>query len=106
MASADVRRQQQPPVSITSNRPALLTAGAFAVLVVLVAVNPLAVSYTDRTLAPFWGAGTRIAGASLLFLAYVAFRRVPLPRGVTGSECSTTVSCSSGSDLGSATGHS
>ncbi len=80
MAPEDVRRQHSP-VSVTSSRPELLTPGAFAMLVMLVAANPLAVSFTDRTLAPFWGAGTRIAGASLLFLAYVALRRVPLPRG-------------------------
>ena len=78
MAPEHVRRQQD---SVTSRPPEFLTLGAFAMLVVLIAANPLAVSFTDRTLAPFWGAGTRIAGASLLFLGYVALRRVPLPRG-------------------------
>ena len=71
-----------PPIEgELSKRPGLVTLSAFAALVVLIAANPLAVSYTDRTLPPFWGAGTRIAGASVIFLAFVAIRRVPLPRG-------------------------
>lgn len=62
-------------------RPDSLTIVAFAVLVLLIAANPLAVRFTDRELAPFWGGGTRLATASLIFFAFVAIRRVPLPRG-------------------------
>lgn len=63
------------------HRPDTLTLAAFAFLVVLLAANPLVVRFTDRVLPPFWGAGTRMAGGSIVFFAYVLLRRVPLPRG-------------------------
>ena len=62
-------------------RPDARTLAAFAVLVVLVAANVVAIRFTNRELPPFWGAGTRLASASMLFFVYVLIRRLPLPRG-------------------------
>jgi drug/metabolite transporter (DMT)-like permease len=70
----------QAPIPV-GRRPDVVTLTAFGIVVLLVAANPLAVRYTDRTLAPFWGAGTRIAAGALLFTLYVAIRRISLPRG-------------------------
>jgi len=72
--SADVANCHQ-------KRPDATTLVAFAVLVVVLAANPLVVRFTDRALPPLWGAGTRMAGGALLFLAYMAIRRAPIPRG-------------------------
>ena len=66
---------------VVHHRPDAKTLAAFAALVVLIGANPLVVRFTDRELPPFWGGGTRIATASLLFFAYVAVKRIPLPRG-------------------------
>jgi drug/metabolite transporter (DMT)-like permease len=55
--------------------------GLFAVLVLIVASNVVAVRYSNQELAPFWGAAARFTGAGLLFAAYVAVRRLPLLRG-------------------------
>ena len=62
-------------------RPDLITLSAFALMVLLIAAHPLAVSFTVRSLAPFWAAGVRILSAALLFTGYVAVRRIPIPRG-------------------------
>lgn len=62
-------------------RPDRLTLTAFAVLVVLLAANPLVVRFTDRALPPFWGAATRMAGGGAVFFAFVALRHIALPRG-------------------------
>lgn len=70
-----------PDPECHKRRPDAVTIAAFAVLVVVLAANPLVVRFTNRALPPFWGAGTRMAGGALVFLAYVALRRVPLPRG-------------------------
>lgn len=62
-------------------RPDARTLAAFAVLVALVAANVVAIRFTNRELPPFWGAGTRLGAASMLFFVYVLIRRLPLPRG-------------------------
>jgi drug/metabolite transporter (DMT)-like permease len=54
---------------------------AFGALVLVIASNFVAVRYSNQELAPFWSAGTRFAGASLLFFAYVALRKQALLRG-------------------------
>jgi drug/metabolite transporter (DMT)-like permease len=68
------------PISAHSgpDRAALI---AFGVLVILVGANLVAVRFSNRELAPFWGAGTRFALAAILFSAIVAVRRITLPRG-------------------------
>jgi drug/metabolite transporter (DMT)-like permease len=75
LAEADGRCSSAQP------RPDGLTLAAFAGLVVLVATNVIAVSYTNREIPPFWGAGTRFGAASALFFGHVIARRLPLPRG-------------------------
>jgi drug/metabolite transporter (DMT)-like permease len=62
-------------------RPDALTLVAFGVLVVLLGANPLAVRFTNRTIPPLWGAGTRLGLAAVVFFGYVLIRRVRLPRG-------------------------
>lgn len=67
--------------SAATTRPDSLTLAGFAFLVVLTASNVVAIRFTIRELPPFWGAGTRIATASMLFFAFVLMRHLPLPRG-------------------------
>lgn len=62
-------------------RPDARTLLAFAAVVLLLAANPLVVRFTDRALAPFWNGATRMLAASIVFFAYVAVRRIAMPRG-------------------------
>jgi len=68
-------------MSAQSSRPDRATLAAFVVLVVLVGTNFVAIRFSNRELAPFWGAGTRFAMAAVLFMAIVAVRRIALPHG-------------------------
>ncbi len=54
---------------------------AFAGVVLLAGSNIVAVRFSNRELDPFWGAGIRFLGASLILWALVAQGRYPLPRG-------------------------
>jgi drug/metabolite transporter (DMT)-like permease len=54
---------------------------AFAGVVLLAGSNIVAVRFSNRELDPFWGAGIRFFGASLILWALVARGRYPLPRG-------------------------
>ena len=54
---------------------------AFAGVVLLAGSNIVAVRFSNRELDPFWGAGIRFLGASLLLWALVARGHHPLPRG-------------------------
>jgi drug/metabolite transporter (DMT)-like permease len=54
---------------------------AFASVVLLAGSNIVAVRFSNRELDPFWGAGLRFLGASLILWALVARGRYPLPRG-------------------------
>src|ERR671938_943343 len=63
------------------SRPDRLTLAAFGALVVLVGANLVAIRFSNRELAPFWGAGTRFVLAAMVFAAIVAARRLTLPRG-------------------------
>src|SRR5918912_787875 len=63
------------------SRPDRLTLAAFGALVVLVGANLVAIRFSNRELAPFWGAGTRFLLAAIVFAAIVAARRISLPRG-------------------------
>lgn len=60
---------------------------AFSALVVLVALNLVAIRFTNRELAPFWNAAARFALAAAAFGLIAAVRRIPLPspRAVAGS---------------------
>ena len=63
---------------IGDDRAALL---AFVAMSLLAGGNAVAIRYSNRELAPLWGAGLRFAlAAALLGLIMVALRR-PLPRG-------------------------
>jgi drug/metabolite transporter (DMT)-like permease len=63
------------------------TVAAFAAIVAFGGVNGVAVRYSDRELAPLWGAAIRFGLASALLFGLVVVRRTPLPRGraLTGS---------------------
>jgi drug/metabolite transporter (DMT)-like permease len=54
---------------------------AFAGVVLLAGSNIVAVRFSNRELDPFWGAGVRFLGASLILWMLVARGRYPLPRG-------------------------
>ena len=54
---------------------------AFAGVVLLAGSNIVAVRFSNRELDPFWGAGIRFLGASLILWALVAVGRHPLPKG-------------------------
>jgi drug/metabolite transporter (DMT)-like permease len=54
---------------------------AFAVAVIFLGVNFVAVRFSNQELPPFWGASLRFTIASLLLFGVVQFRSIPLPRG-------------------------
>ncbi len=54
---------------------------AFTAVVLLAGSNIVAVRFSNRELDPFWGAGIRFLGASLILWALVVAGRHPLPRG-------------------------
>jgi drug/metabolite transporter (DMT)-like permease len=58
-----------------------LAAGAFAAVSLAVAVNPLAVRFSNRELDPLWGVAFRFALASVLLAAMMAALRLGIPRG-------------------------
>jgi drug/metabolite transporter (DMT)-like permease len=62
-------------------RPDRAALVAFGALVILVAANLVAIRFSNRELAPFWGAGTRFALAAILFAAVMLVRRIAVPRG-------------------------
>jgi drug/metabolite transporter (DMT)-like permease len=68
-------------VTAPGSRPDRATLAAFGGLAVLVGANFVAIRFSNRELAPFWGAGTRFAVAALLFMAILAVRRIAFPRG-------------------------
>src|SRR6266850_841206 len=53
----------------------------FALITLIGGTNFVAVRFSNRELAPFWGAGLRFAIAGFLLLGYARLRRVPLPSG-------------------------
>ena len=54
---------------------------AFALVVLIGGGNFVAVRFSNRELAPFWGAGLRFALAAVLLLALARVAGWPLPRG-------------------------
>lgn len=61
--------------------PGPLTLTAFAAAVTLGGGNFIAVRFSNRELAPFWGAGLRFALAAMLFVSAAVFLRLRWPRG-------------------------
>ncbi len=54
---------------------------SYALIVLLVGSNAVAVRFTVAELPPFWGATLRFAAAALIFWVFVLVRRIDLPRG-------------------------
>lgn len=67
--------------SARSTGPDRLTLVAAAVAILLGGGNAIGIRFVVQELDPFWGAALRFGIASVLFLAYVALRRLRLPRG-------------------------
>jgi drug/metabolite transporter (DMT)-like permease len=65
-------------VAIEGERVALIS---FVASAVLAGGNAVAVRFSNRELAPLWGAGLRFALAALILVAIMAVMRLPLPRG-------------------------
>src|SRR5438105_1835591 len=63
------------------------TTAAFLSVVLLGGLNGVAVRFSNRELAPFWGATLRFGIAAIVLLGIVRLRRVPFPGGaaLTGS---------------------
>lgn len=62
-------------------RPDATVWPVFAAVVLVGGGNFVAVRFSNRELAPFWGAGLRFALAALLLLAIARLAGWPLPRG-------------------------
>ena len=65
----------------TGTSPGGFTIAAFAGAVTLGGANFLAVRFSNRELAPFWGAGLRFSLAALLFATIAVTLRLRWPRG-------------------------
>jgi drug/metabolite transporter (DMT)-like permease len=61
--------------------PDRATLVAFATFVLIGGFNFVAVRFSNRELAPMFGAGVRFTIAALILLAVVALRRLPVARG-------------------------
>lgn len=72
-----------------------LALAAFLVGSVLAGGNAVGVRFSNRELAPPWGAGLRFSIAAVLLLAVVAALRLPLPRGraLTGALLFGALNC-------------
>ena len=60
-------------------RPDLSVLLVFAIIVLIGGSNFVAVRFSNRELAPFWGAGVRFAVAASLLLLFSWLRGIPLP---------------------------
>ena len=65
---------------VTARRDQIVLA-AFGVLVLLAGGNGVAVRYSNRELAPLWGASLRFLLAAVFLFALMALLRLALPRG-------------------------
>jgi drug/metabolite transporter (DMT)-like permease len=54
---------------------------AFVATSILAGGNAVGIRFSNRELAPLWGAGLRFSLAALVLLSIVAARKLPLPRG-------------------------
>ncbi|TRW42886.1 DMT family transporter [Georgenia yuyongxinii] len=64
-----------------ADRGERVARAAFAAQSVLAGGNAVAVRFSNRELAPLWGAGLRFVLAAALLAAAMALLRLPLPRG-------------------------
>jgi drug/metabolite transporter (DMT)-like permease len=62
-------------------RPSAAVLIAFFLVVLVGGTNQVAVRFSNRELAPFWGASLRFAVADVLLLAFAAATQLSLPRG-------------------------
>lgn len=62
-------------------RPDALVLAVFVAVTVIGGSNFVAVRFSNRELAPFWGAAARFGIAALVLLAAMAIARIPVPRG-------------------------
>jgi uncharacterized membrane protein len=65
---------------MTGNRERLALA-SFLASAVLAGGNAVSIRFSNRELAPLWGAGLRFALAGALLLAIMAVRRLAFPVG-------------------------
>jgi drug/metabolite transporter (DMT)-like permease len=63
------------------NRPSAAVLLVFVAVVLIGGTNFVAVRFSNRELAPFWGAGLRFAIAGALLVGFARLRRIPLPLG-------------------------
>jgi drug/metabolite transporter (DMT)-like permease len=63
------------------NRPSSAVLAVFVAVVLIGGTNFVAVRFSNRELAPFWGAGFRFALAGALLVAFARWRHIPLPLG-------------------------
>lgn len=61
--------------------PSRAVLAAFGAFVLIGGFNFVAVRFSNRELAPMFGAGVRFTSAAVLLLAVLALRRLPMPRG-------------------------
>ncbi len=73
-----VEKPERTKVDLQGQRLAL---AAFLVIVLFGGLNFVGTRFSNRELAPFWGAGVRFAGATLLLLGVSVVQRLPFPHG-------------------------
>ena len=64
-----------------SGKPDSMILGAFTLAVIIGGANFVAVRFSNRELAPFWGAGLRFGLAAILFILISVGLRLSWPRG-------------------------
>lgn len=62
------------------SKPDALTLAGFLVVALLGGGNFVAVKFSNEGFPPFFGAAIRFAAASLLLFAYMAWRKIPIPK--------------------------
>lgn len=68
-------------VKISRSGPDRMVLTAFAVEAILAGGNSVAIRFSNRELAPLWGAGLRFVLGAVVILAVMAALRLRLPRG-------------------------
>ena len=68
-------------MNTSTGSPGALTLAAFTAAVLLGGGNFVAVRFSNRELAPFWGAGLRFALAAAIFVVMAMVLRLQWPRG-------------------------
>jgi drug/metabolite transporter (DMT)-like permease len=67
--------------SLASTRTERVALLSFVASAILAGGNAVAVRFSNRELAPLWGAGLRFAMAAVILLAVMAVMRLEIPRG-------------------------